>query len=147
MRAAALCHKSKCISCTIDMRVFTQLYMHASDSLHLYLTFSVVFRQRKKREHDQEEDPGKTTRLTLSLKKNVIPSVCTMLVDLSLFHLCICCVSLLLYLTLVHRHSTCCYLVIFENKLEERAKACCPPVLCDRYCWHRFNPVAQCTVL
>lgn len=34
-----------------------------------------TFRQRKKREHEQEEDPGKTTRLTLSLKKNVIPSV------------------------------------------------------------------------
>ncbi len=35
-----------------------------------------TFRQRKKREREQEEDPGKTTRLTLSLKKNVIPNVC-----------------------------------------------------------------------
>jgi hypothetical protein len=66
------------------MRVFTQLCMHASDSLHLYLTFSVIFRQRKKRERDQEEDPGKTTRLTLSLKKNVIPSVCAILTHLVL---------------------------------------------------------------
>ncbi len=51
---------------------------------NLYLTFSVIFRQRKKREREQEEDPGKTTRLTLSLKKNVIPSVCTILIQLVL---------------------------------------------------------------
>jgi len=84
-----LCRKSKRISCTMDMRAFTQLYMHASNSMHLCLTFSVLtfsalFRQRKKRERDQEEDPGKTTRLTLSLKKNVIPSVCTLLNELVL---------------------------------------------------------------
>lgn len=91
VRAAALCHISSCITCIVRMTVFTQLHMHASNSLHLYVELSVVsFRQRKKRERDQEEDPGKTTRLTLSLKKNVIPSVCairTHLVLLSSVHL------------------------------------------------------------
>ena len=36
-----------------------------------------TFRQRKRREHQQEDDPNKSTRLTLSLKKNVIPKVTT----------------------------------------------------------------------
>lgn len=91
------------------MRALTQLYKHASNSLHLCITFSVIFRQRKKREHEQEEDPGKTTRLTLSLKKNVIPSVCTRLIQLVLFMPCASVVSAFaVSYTVSTEHLACC---------------------------------------
>ena len=34
-----------------------------------------TFRQRKKREHAQEQDPGRSARMTLTLRRSVIPKV------------------------------------------------------------------------
>ena len=46
--------------------------------MHLFLNVCILTsRQRKQREREQEEDPGRTARLTLSLKKSVIPKVST----------------------------------------------------------------------